>query len=293
MRFPFHGYLGLLLIAIFWPLNWFLPGMRTAYLFFPLWLGYILTVDALVLRRTGSSLWTRSRWNFVLLFVVSSPIWWIFEWINKRTGNWEYLGSNTFTAFQYYLLCTISFSTVMPAVFETAELVRTFDWVAKIKTGLRIRPTRRLNVSLLVTGITCLALTLRWPKQCYPLVWVSVVLILEPVNYWLGRDHFLKWLDRGDWRPVISLSVGAVICGFFWEMWNYYSWPKWVYHTPGAQFLHVFEMPLLGYGGYVPFALELFALKSLLLPRSISINLEGRSAAASARVSETRIYCEG
>jgi hypothetical protein len=47
-------------------------------------------------------------------------------------------------------------------------------------------------------------------------------------------------------------------------MWNYYSWPKWIYHTPGAQFLPVFEMPLLGYGGYVPFGLELFGLRNLI-----------------------------
>src|SRR6267154_2126895 len=63
-----QGCLGLLLIAICWPLNWTLPGMRTAYLFFPLWLGYVLVVDGLVERRTGSSLWTRSRRDFVLLF---------------------------------------------------------------------------------------------------------------------------------------------------------------------------------------------------------------------------------
>jgi hypothetical protein len=271
---PLHGWFGLLLVALFWPLNWLLPGMRTAYLFFPLWLGYILTVDALVSRRTGSSLWTRSRRNFVLLFVASAPIWWLFESINERTGNWEYQGSNTFTGFKYYFWCTISFSTVMPAVFETAELVRSFAWVSKIKAGVRLRSTARVNVSLLLTGLTALALTLAWPKTFYPLVWVAVVLILEPFNFWLRRDHFLQWLDRGDWRPIISLSMGALICGFFWEMWNYYSWPKWVYHTPGAQFLHIFEMPLLGYGGYVPFALELFALKSLLLPRRISLNLD-------------------
>ena len=30
-----HGWLGVLLIVVFWPLNWSLPGMRTAYLFFP------------------------------------------------------------------------------------------------------------------------------------------------------------------------------------------------------------------------------------------------------------------
>jgi hypothetical protein len=113
-----------------------------------------------------------------------------------------------------------------------------------------------------------LALTLAWPTYCYPFVWTSLVLILEPVNCWFGRRHFLQTLQRGDWRLVASLALGAVICGFFWEMWNYYSYPKWVYHTPGAQFLHVFEMPLLGYGGYVPFALELWALKSLIWPCS-------------------------
>jgi len=48
-------------------------GVRTAYLFFPLWLGYILVVDALVWRRTGASLWTRSRKGFVLLFILSVP----------------------------------------------------------------------------------------------------------------------------------------------------------------------------------------------------------------------------
>jgi hypothetical protein len=80
-------------------------------------------------------------------------------------------------------------------------------------------------------------------------------------------------VERGDWRPVIALSVGALICGFFWEMWNFYSDPKWIYHTPGAQFLHVFEMPLLGYAGYIPFALELYALRNFLWPRAPRLRL--------------------
>src|SRR5260370_37067433 len=83
-----QGWFGLGLLAICWPLNWTLPGMRTAYLFFPLWLGYILVVDAWAERRTGSSLWSRSRRDFVVLFIASSPVWWIFEVINNRTGNW-------------------------------------------------------------------------------------------------------------------------------------------------------------------------------------------------------------
>ena len=80
-----------------------------------------------------------------------------------------------------------------------------------------------------------LALTLARPKFFYPLVWISLVFIFEPVNRRLGRPHFLAWLQQGDWRPVIALSLGALICGFFWEMWNYWSWPQWIYHTPGAK----------------------------------------------------------
>lgn len=268
-----QGWLGLLLLAVCWPLNWVLPGLRTAYLFFPLWLGYILLVDALVLRRTGSSLWTRSRRDFALLFLASAPAWWLFEAINRRTGNWEYLGSSAFTDLEYYLLCTVSFSTVMPAVFVTAELVGSFRWMQRFASGPRLRPTPAVTGGMFLGGIAMLGLTLAWPRYCYPFVWTSLVLILEPLNCWLGRRHFLQYLQHGDWRPVVSLGLGAVICGFFWEMWNYYSCPKWIYHTPGAQFLHIFEMPLLGYGGYVPFALELCALKNFLWPRSPRLRL--------------------
>jgi hypothetical protein len=263
-----QGWFGLLLLAVCWPLNWTLPGMRTAYLFFPLWLGYILVVDALVLARSGASLWTRSRRDFVLLFVASAPVWWLFEIVNSRTGNWEYLGTHTLTPLEYYTLCTLSFSTVMPAVFETAELARTFGWMQKFASWRPIVPTRRLCLGWLLTGATMLALTLLWPKVFYPFVWISLAMIFEPLNRRLGRRHLLEWLQHGDWRPVLALSLGALVCGFFWEMWNYWSCPKWIYHTPGAGFLHVFEMPLLGYGGYVPFGLELYGLMNFLWHRA-------------------------
>jgi hypothetical protein len=207
-------WLGVLLLAVCWPLNWTVRG-GTAYLFFPLWLGYVLVVDALVLSRTGSSLWSRSRRDFVLLFVASSPVWWLFEIINQRTNNWEYLGTAKFTEAQYYLLCTISFSTVMPAVFETAELARTFRWLERVPPGSRISSAQLLKWAMFLSGAAMLALALGWPRYCYPFVWSSLVLMLEPVNSWLGRRSLLQDLQRGDWRPVLSLAVGALICGFF------------------------------------------------------------------------------
>jgi len=264
---------GILLVAVCWPLNWTLPGVRTAYFFFPLWLGYILVADVLVERRTGNSLWTRSRQQFGLLFALSAPVWWLFELLNWRTGNWDYSGRELFTQFEYNLLCTISFSVVMPAVFETAEWVRSFRWMERFTSGARIPSTRAVRLTLLLTGLAMLTALLLWPKMFYPCLWISLLLILEPLNGWLGRQHFLERLQHGDWRKVLSLALGALLCGFFWEMWNFYSYPKWIYHTPGAGFAHVFEMPLLGYGGYVPFALELAALKSFLWPNGPRLQL--------------------
>jgi len=261
-----RAWVGVVLLATCWPLNWTLPGVRTAFLFFPLWLGYILIVDWFVQVRTGSSLWRRSRKQFVLLFLISAPVWWLFELINWRTGNWEYLGSEVFTRVEYNLLCTISFSVVMPAVFETTELVCSFRWLQRLPYGPRVPSTSSVYLALLLAGLVVLALLLAWPRFFYPFTWISLVLILEPLNYWLGRLCLLETLAHGDWRKVISLGLGALICGFFWELWNYYSFPKWIYHTPGTEFLHIFEMPLLGWAGYIPFALELESLKNFLWP---------------------------
>src|SRR6266403_6070475 len=167
-HWPPQGWVGLVLLAVCWPLNWTLPGMRTAYLFFPLWLGYILVMDGLVLGRTGTSLWRRSRRDFALLFVASAPVWWMFEAINSRTANWEYLGSNQLTVLEYYLLCTLSFSTVMPAVFETAELARSFRWMDRLASGPRLPGTRWLYLGVFLGGLAMLTLTLLWPRYFYP-----------------------------------------------------------------------------------------------------------------------------
>jgi hypothetical protein len=263
---PPRGWVGLVLVSVCWPLNWILPGTRTSFLFFPLWLGYILLVDALVWKRNGRSLWIRSRKDFVLLFVISAPAWWLFELINVRTANWEYLGANLFGPNDFGLLSTISFSTVIPAVFETAELVRSFSWVDRFAVGPRVPERRGVFICLLIMGLVMLSAMLAWPKIFYPFTWIALIFILEPINYWTGRPYFLQRLRQGDWRTVISLAFGALLCGFFWEMWNYYSFPKWIYHIPGLAFFHIFEMPILGYGGYIPFALELYALKNFLWP---------------------------
>jgi hypothetical protein len=67
----------------------------------------------------------------------------------------------------------------------TAELVGSFRWLARFASGPRLAPTPALNLGMFLSGAAMLALTFAWPKHCYPFVWTSLVLILEPVNCWL------------------------------------------------------------------------------------------------------------
>jgi hypothetical protein len=261
---PVHGWIGLGLIVVYWYVNWAFSGLRTHLAFFPMWLGYCLVVDALVFRRKGSSMLTRRPMAYIKVFIISAPAWWLFELINLRTQNWFYAGREFFTDFQYAVLATLSFSTVMPAVFGTAELVSTFNWLRRIKPWLKIAPTRATMLGFFVAGWVMLALLILWPLYFFPFVWGSVFCILEPVNVWLRHRSLFQDTNNRDWRPVLSLAVGCLICGFFWEFWNFYAYPKWVYHVPFVGFLKVFEMPILGYLGYIPFSLELFALYHLV-----------------------------
>jgi len=261
IQLPLQGWIGLLLIAVFWPLNWLLPGPRTQFLFFPLWLGYILTVDGLVFLRKGTSLLTRSRTRFVGLFLISAPAWWLFEALNTRVENWHYVGRGQFSDLEYSVSATVSFSTVIPAVFGTAELVSTL--LGRVR-GWIIRPTRRTLVVFFIAGWVMLASLLIWPRYFFPFLWLSVYFILEPTNAALGLPSLAQWTKEGDWTPVAALWLGTLVCGLFWELWNFFSFPKWVYTVPFVNFLHIFEMPLLGYGGYLPFGLELYALYNLV-----------------------------
>jgi hypothetical protein len=73
-RFPIYGWPGIILLASAWILNWSLTGLRTQFLFFPLWLGYCLMVDALVYFRKGTSLLTHSRKKYLELFAMAHLI---------------------------------------------------------------------------------------------------------------------------------------------------------------------------------------------------------------------------
>ena len=271
---PFYGWAGLALIAVFWPLNWLMEGLRTHWGFFPLWLGYILTVEGLTQFRHGNAFLTRKPGAFWALFVISAPFWWIFEFFNERTGYWIYTPIDTFSKLEYALYCTLNFSVVLPAVFSTTELMTTFPRIEHLGRGPAVGRHPVTLFLFFTAGWIMLAIVWIWPSYGAAFLWMSIYFILDPINFRSGRPSLLQHTAKGDWRLVLALWSGCLICGFFWEFWNYFSSPKWIYEVPFVDFWHLFEMPLLGYLGYLPFALELFALYALLskwVPRQWTI----------------------
>jgi hypothetical protein len=263
-RAPLRLWIGLALVLVFWWCAWFGPAPFSEHTFFPLWLGYILTVDGLTSLRTGTSLWTRDPRQFALLFLFSIPLWWLFEFANRYLGNWRYLLPRPIGEVEYILRASLAFSTVMPAIFVSAELVRTFAFFAPRRDGPRIGLSRGGLLAVALAGAAMFVLSLVIPRYAFPLVWIGFFLALDPINALLGNPSILAQLREGRWDTVLVLAAAGLTCGFFWEFWNVYAMPKWVYEVPFVGRPKLFELPVLGYGGYPPFALGVFAAWSLM-----------------------------
>jgi hypothetical protein len=260
--FPWWGWAGLLLCLTAWAAAWAGVPASTIWqrlLFTPLWIGYIIVVNALLHRRTGSSLLTARPCALLAAAGVSALFWWYFEFLNRFVLNWHYVNLGTPTAGEYTLLATLPFATVLPAVWSTRELLGSYDHLWKeLRHGrpLRVHRPRLLGAVLLPVAILSLGAISLVPDLLYPLVWVSPLLVIAAFNNILGASPLLAPLRRGDWSQVVTYAAAALVCGFFWEFWNWQSVVKWVYQVPYVGRYHLFEMPLLGYAGYLPFGLE-------------------------------------
>ena len=259
--FPWWGWLGLGSGVVFWVLawtrfEWF--GSWQVHTFTPLWISYILVVNALKYRISGSCMLTTRPGYLLMLFPTSALFWWFFEYLNRFVQNWFYQGTS-FGPGEYFLYATISFSTVLPAVLGTRDLVLESRW---IQTGFRRflhlhcpQPHLLGWVVLLMASVGLTGIGV-WPDLLFPLLWVSPLLIIISLQALQGEAHLLEPLAQGDWRMVTACAASALICGFFWEMWNYHSLARWSYEIPYVDRYKVFEMPLLGYAGYLPFGLQ-------------------------------------
>jgi len=261
---PLYGWLGLLLMIVseagvlkqlepFW--SWHTPIA---------WTGYILFVDALVWMRRGES-WLRNKPSeFLFLTFMSVPLWLVFEMYNKFTiQNWYYVGLPE-TLLVRYVGYVWSFATIWPAIFETGDLVSSFrdrraphyraDAIKHYKLGMAAQVS-------VVVGALLLLMPIVFPSQYLAApVFLGFILLLDPLNARAGAESLATDWREGHRGRLVNLLLAGVVCGVVWECWNYWAHTKWIYNVPILPSVKIFEMPILGFGGFPPFALECFVM---------------------------------
>jgi len=222
------------------------------------WWSYIVAADGLNHRLAGRSL-IRDQPRRFLALAGASVVWWtLFEAINLRLGNWYYVMDHP-QRWLRWLGGVSAFATVLPGIVETLELIENKGWLRSVPVApLRWSATRDgLCVGL---GVVCFALPLLWPDQFFPLTWGSFVFLIEPWNRRHARRSFLRDLEGGEAGPLCRTLLAGLVCGVLWETWNYWARTKWIYTVPGFEEWKIFEMPLLGFLGFPPFAVECLVL---------------------------------
>jgi len=233
-----------------------------------LWFGYIAILNALTYQRSGQCFLTHRPRFLGQLFLLSAGFWWLFEYLNQYVNNWHYVNVPTIFHFEYVFYTSISFSTVLPAVLSTYEWLSTFPrltrpfenwpplpWMIHQKTGWTLFGLG--SMGLLVIGI--------WPTVLFPLLWLSPLCLLLGIQIF-GKGHpSLQAVVQGDWRLIILSALASLLCGFWWELWNVYSLVHWEYTLPYVHAFKLFEMPILGYSGYLPFGMLCLAVTEVVL----------------------------
>ncbi|MDI6761407.1 MAG: DUF4332 domain-containing protein [Thermodesulfobacteriota bacterium] len=260
--FPLHGVIGLLLLILseFFHLKKVEPFYSWFYCF--AWWSYILFIDAIIYRLKSNSLLINRRKEFFLLIPWSVFIWLIFEAANLSLENWYYINLPN-SIVERWLGYAIAYGTVLPGIFETMGLLETLGLFknASIKKTLISQGGHQVLIAL---GTLCIISSIVIPQYFFPLIWVGFIFLLEPLLYRFGGKSLLKDLEEGNPRKIYLLLIAGLICGFLWEFWNFWALSRWVYTVPFFEEVKAFEMPLLGFLGFPPFAVQVYVMYNLI-----------------------------
>jgi hypothetical protein len=264
------GLIGLPL-SHYWLLAKVEPFYSAIYCF--LWWSYIFVVDLAVYWLRGTSLLRDRPKEFLFLTVWSVPVWMLFEAVNLHIQNWYYVMAPWSISWGWLFLF-LAFGTVLPGIFETMELI--LGLLEKYVPGGRItgRPFQvslwNVRLQWAIGALMLLALLL-FPGSCFCLAWGFAFFLTDPICSWRYRNEtnqvgrsLLGQLAGGDNTRLVALLLAGLFCGGLWEAWNITARTKWIYSVPFFDELKLGEMPMLGFLGFPPFALECYAMVNLL-----------------------------
>jgi len=239
-----------------------------------IWWSYIFAVDGFLYWRKGTSPITRLKVKFPLLVLISACFWEVFELVNSRIDNWEYVG-HSFSFSGSVVFGVVAFGSVLPGIIETHEFLR----FLRIGTRLeKILPWERWSRILhqkwwgypqrawMLFGILLFLAGLVLPTYFFWAVWVGPIMVMDPLVERWGGQGLAAELRRGEVHTFFRLIATGFLCGVLWETWNYWAGIKWVYEVPIPVVgeWKIFEMPFLGYFGFPVFAIVCYLFCQLL-----------------------------
>jgi len=257
-----HGIIGFVILAVSTILMFKGTEPFASWFYFFAWWPYILIVDSLIYRIKKNSLIMNRKGEFLLMIFWSVFIWTFFEAVNLIMENWYYANVVPNLPVRW-LGYGIAYATVLPGMFETTELLESAG-LFRYSTVKPISVDRFWIISFLILGIGCLSGVFFYPRYCFPLIWGSLIFLLEPINYRWGGKSILRDWGKGSLRKFYLLLLAGLICGILWEFWNFWARTKWIYTVPFLEELKLFEMPLLGFLGFPPFTVECYIIYNFI-----------------------------
>jgi hypothetical protein len=240
------------------------------------WYSVLLAGDGL-LALTGSA--TGRKGEFLLLgrkshlasvLFWSTVGWFFYELLNFRLQNWYYIFLPDDRSIRW-VSTAVAFATVFPAVFVAEALLNAFGFARDVGwKPLRVTPT--FVTRMRWTGAIVMLLVMIWPRYFFALVWGASMLMIEPTVYRRAPENsLLKDLELGKPGRLLRLLAGGAMIGLLWEMLNIKARAKWIYTVPFFEELKLFEMPVPGFLGFPPFAVECFIIWQALVAAGVAV----------------------
>ncbi len=221
---------------------------------------------------------------------ISIFIWLLFEAYNFVINNWAY-DALPIQIWQRWPGYALSFATVLPGIFITSELVELLfgtssQFAASECEALSPPQFSCFSRWLMILGLILTIGPMIWPRYLFAAVWLGPIFLLDPLLGRFGIKSLSSSISSKDRARLWSLMLGGLLCGLMWEFWNYWAGSKWIYTVPFFGKWKLFEMPILGFLGFPPFALECWILYHLLkaIPRHIHSRAYSNAAGIAFRV---------
>jgi len=233
------------------------------------WTGLIVAADGGLAGR-GRSWFRTAPGELLLMAAISIPSWLLYELYDRprfwQAGGpelwWHYTGLPPWpwrgVGYAW------SFATITPALLLLAQLIEPAA-ARLVGRGAGGRVPAELGLALGAVGAILAFVPLAWPSPDFAAdVWLAWPLVLDPINHRMGRPSLLGDLEAGRRARVAALVAAGLACGVLWESFNWVASARWRYTVPFAGSVKVYEMPVLGFLGFVPFAFAVFALYHFL-----------------------------